>query len=111
MGLQQWCNEFGAGSQPFVARGRAPQLTAIVPSEAIRGVMGEAVPFGGVPPQPMRVESPTVLQAAIATRATATTYKSLPKSIRAGRAPRTRFFDPLSLVYAMGYKDRRFSVS
>ena len=37
--------------------------------------------------------------------------KSLPKDVRPARGPRVRFFDPLSLVYATGFRDRRFSLT
>lgn len=38
-------------------------------------------------------------------------FKSLPRGVVPSRGPRTRFFDPLALMYATGYRDRRFSVS
>jgi len=38
-------------------------------------------------------------------------YKSLPSGMVPARGPRTRFFDPLTLMYSAGYRERRFSVS
>jgi len=38
-------------------------------------------------------------------------WKSLPRGIQPARGPRTRFFDPLALVYATGFRDRRFSLT
>lgn len=38
-------------------------------------------------------------------------WKSLPRELESVRAPRVRFNDPLSLVNATGYKDRRYSLS
>jgi HK97 family phage portal protein len=38
-------------------------------------------------------------------------YKSLPRGVDPARSPRARFFDPLSIMYATGFKDRRYSVS
>jgi len=39
------------------------------------------------------------------------TAKSLPSGISAARGPRVRFHDPLSLIYATGFRDRRFSLT
>lgn len=40
-----------------------------------------------------------------------TTAKSLPSGINPARGPRVRFHDPLSLIYATGFRDRRFSLT
>ena len=39
------------------------------------------------------------------------TAKSLPSGVVPARGPRVKFHDPLSLVYATGFKDRRFSLT
>ena len=44
-------------------------------------------------------------------RPTTPVYKSLPRGIQPARGPRVRFFDPLSLVYATGFRDRRYSLT
>lgn len=37
--------------------------------------------------------------------------KALPRGIKPARGPRARFYDPLSLIYATGFRDRRFSLT
>jgi len=61
----------------------------------------------------VRTGSPDVLSASVADAFVSRpdTYKSLPRGVEPGRSPRSRFFDPLSLMYATGFKDRRHSVS
>ena len=76
------------------------------------GASGQVIPNNGIP-----ISSPDIISTSRASKSNDTyrssvgLFKSLPKGILPGRAPRTRFYDPLSLMNATGYKDRRHSVS
>jgi hypothetical protein len=112
MGLKNWYHD-----RQVPARGSQSAETSrsLVPAGSRNaGVSGNVIPHNGVPPQQYMTNSPDVLAASAAQksfRAGPDAYKSLPQGVIPSRAPRTRFYDPLSLMYATGYKDRRFSIS
>ncbi len=113
-------------NRPTAARAPRSQPAQLVdaygaPVVAPGAAQGHVVAFDGMA-APVGVQSamPDVLSTAqasqqwsqsAATRSGPSTYKSLPADLKPIRAPRTRFVDPLSLMYATGYKDRRFSIS
>lgn len=114
MGLRNWYHDKQTPARGSRSTSMSPQASRPLVSATIRnpGVQGSMIPHQGVPPQAFA--HPDILSANAAQksfRAGPEAFKSLPQGVIPSRAPRTRFYDPLSLMYATGYKDRRFSIS
>jgi len=86
---------------------RSPRMVTPPPQQ--QGTPGTAIPNDGMN------QSPDILSTSMRAyedfRSGPQAYKALPSNVAPTRAPRARFHDPLALMYATGYKDRRFSVS
>lgn len=108
MGIRSWHQRQPAPqTEP---QGMAPRL--LPPSDLQRrGVVGDVIPHDGVPPTILDTVTTVSRPEADPYRSGPGTYKALPSNFVPARAPRTRFYDPLTLMYATGYKDRRFSIS
>jgi hypothetical protein len=81
----------------------------VSPPPQQQGVPGTPIPNDGMNQSPDILS--TSMRAYEGFRSGPEAYKALPSNVAPTRAPRARFHDPLALMYATGYKDRRFSVS
>lgn len=110
MSLRDWFKDIAPSKVSAEGGSTAPrafQAASLPPAPVKEGFAIENDGLSKGTPDILSVNAGSQLVRPVSGRA----LKSLPRNIRASRGPRAQFFDPLSLVYATGFRERRFSLT